>query len=134
MGEGGELRTHKGPFKGSRISKSPQPYPKSGIDDQDARAVSGCPAFKVSEGILLVAQRTRVQEGPWVGVLGREPGVKWISMDLPKAQFLSLSVYGNPPGGDEPKGHPLLALLSLERVMCPEDAGGAARISGNFSS
>lgn len=59
-----------------------------------------------------------------MGVLGREPGVKWISMGLRKARVLGLSVYGNPRGGEDPKGHPLFALLSLERVMCPEGAGG----------
>lgn len=120
------LRTRKGPFKGPRMPKSPQPAPKSGIDDQDARAVLGSPAFKVSEGILLVAQWTRVQGGPWAGALGREPRVKWISMGLPKARVLRLSVYNNPQGGEDPKCHALFVLLSLERVMCPEGAGGVS--------
>lgn len=122
----GEQRTRKGPFKGPRTPKSPQPCLKSRIDDQDARAASGSPAFKVSERILLVAQWTRVQGGPWVGALGKEPEVKWISMGLPKARVLGLSDYGNPRGGEDPKCHPLFALLSLERVMCPEGAGGGS--------
>lgn len=41
-------------------------------------------------------------------------------------RVLGLSVYGNPRGGEDPKGHPLFALLSLERVMCPEGAGGGS--------
>lgn len=38
--------------------------------------------------------------------MGKEPGVKWISMGPRKALVLGLSVYGNPRGGEDPKGHP----------------------------
>lgn len=42
---------------------------------------------------LLVAQGARVQGGPRVGVLGREPGAEWVSMGLLKARVVSLSIY-----------------------------------------
>lgn len=42
---------------------------------------------------LLVAQWARVQGGPGVSVLGKEPWGRWVSMKLLKALVLSLSVY-----------------------------------------
>lgn len=64
--------------------KIPELCPKSGTDYK-ARAASGSPAIKVSEAIPMVAWWARVQGGPGVGVFGREPGGKWVSMCLLKA-------------------------------------------------